>query len=164
MTIRVRLLGVVSLVLVAAAITNLTLRGQDARPPIATQEDFQRADEGPLQLGPVGRTRRAGRGQPDHDRQAEAGAGAGARRSHGVAGRTLNEIDTQKRGDVTVANEEGLRRALAAYVAYYMRSRTHLALGKDSPVARPVQSPSAGPIVATPVVGGLHHRYDRLAA
>ena len=54
MTIRVRLLGVVSLVLVAAAITNLTLRGQDARPPIATQEDFQRADEGPLQLGPVG--------------------------------------------------------------------------------------------------------------
>ena len=43
MTIRVRPLGVVSLVLVAAAITNPTLRGQGARFPIATQEDFQRA-------------------------------------------------------------------------------------------------------------------------
>jgi putative transposase len=53
---------------------------------------------------------------------------------------------------------------LASYVAYYMRSRTHLALAKNSPVPRPVQSPSAGRIVATPEVGGLHHRYDRVAA
>jgi len=43
MTIRVRLLSVVSLILVAAATTNPTLQGQGARPPIATQEDFQRA-------------------------------------------------------------------------------------------------------------------------
>ena len=47
---------------------------------------------------------------------------------------------------------------------YYMRSRTHLALGKDTPVTRPVSLPSAGRIVATPEVGGLHHRYDRIAA
>jgi putative transposase len=45
-----------------------------------------------------------------------------------------------------------------------MRSRTHLALAKDSPVPRPVQSAAAGPIVATPEAGGLHHRYDRVAA
>ena len=65
---------------------------------------------------------------------------------------------------VIVANEAGLRRVLARYVAYYMRSRTHLALATDSPVPRPVQSPSAGRIVVTPEVGGLHHRYDRVAA
>jgi hypothetical protein len=29
---------------------------------------------------------------------------------------------------------------------------------------RAVQPPSAGRIVATPEVGGLHHRYDRVAA
>ena len=63
-----------------------------------------------------------------------------------------------------VANEAGLRRVLAGYVEYYMRSRTHLALVKDSPVPRPIQSPSAGRIVAKPEVGGLHHRYDRVAA
>jgi transposase InsO family protein len=65
---------------------------------------------------------------------------------------------------VIVFNEVGLRRVLASYVAYYTRSRTHLALAKDSPVPRPVQSASTGRIVATPEVGGLHHRYDRVAA
>ncbi|MFN2448073.1 MAG: hypothetical protein ABR606_21125 [Vicinamibacterales bacterium] len=29
---------------------------------------------------------------------------------------------------------------------------------------RPVAPPSAGRIVTTPQVGGLHHRYDRAAA
>ena len=53
---------------------------------------------------------------------------------------------------------------LASDIAYYTRSRTHFALAKDSPVPRPVQSPSTGRIVATPEVGGLHHRYDCLAA
>jgi putative transposase len=38
------------------------------------------------------------------------------------------------------------------------------ALGKDTPITRPVAPPSAGRIVATPEVGGLHHRYDRVAA
>ena len=42
--------------------------------------------------------------------------------------------------------------------------RTHLALAKDSPVPRAAQSRPAGRIVATPEVGGLHHRYDRVAA
>jgi hypothetical protein len=45
-----------------------------------------------------------------------------------------------------------------------MRSRTHLALGKDAPTSRPAMPPSAERIVATPQVGGLHHRYDRAAA
>jgi hypothetical protein len=49
-------------------------------------------------------------------------------------------------------------------VDLYMRSRTHLALGKDTPITRPVAPPSAGPIVTTPEVGGLHYRYDRMAA
>jgi hypothetical protein len=49
-------------------------------------------------------------------------------------------------------------------VDLYLRSRTHLALGKDTPITRPIQPPSAGRIVAMPEVGGLHHRYDRAAA
>ena len=65
---------------------------------------------------------------------------------------------------VIVVSAAGLQRVLNNYVAYYMRSRTHLALAKDSPVARPVQSQSAGCVVATAEVGGLHHRYDRVAA
>jgi hypothetical protein len=39
-----------------------------------------------------------------------------------------------------------------------------LSLGKDTPSPRPVSPPSAGRIVAIPQIGGLHHRYDRIAA
>jgi len=65
---------------------------------------------------------------------------------------------------VIVVNATGLRRMLTAYVAYYMRSRTHLGLGKETPSPRPVTPSSSGRIVAIPEVGGLHHRYDRVAA
>jgi hypothetical protein len=57
-----------------------------------------------------------------------------------------------------------MRRALTAYVAYYLKSRTHLSLNKDSPVSRPVALPTAGRIVAIPHLGGLHHQYERRAA
>jgi hypothetical protein len=53
---------------------------------------------------------------------------------------------------------------MQAYLVYYHRSRTHLALGKDTPDARPPEPKSTGPILALPEVGGLHHRYERRAA
>jgi len=53
-----------------------------------------------------------------------------------------------------IANEPAFRpyirryeqnhRVLTDYIAYDMRSRTHLALGKDAPIKRPVSPPSAG--------------------
>ena len=57
----------------------------------------------------------------------------------------------------------GLQRMVNVYVAYYMRSRTHLSLEKDSPNPRPLRPPTTGRIVALPEVNGLHHRYDRAA-
>jgi hypothetical protein len=53
---------------------------------------------------------------------------------------------------------------ILASLRSYLRSRTHLALAKDTPSPRPVTPPSAGRIVSIPEVGGLHHRYDRIAA
>jgi putative transposase len=63
-----------------------------------------------------------------------------------------------------VLSAAGLQRVVKDYVTYYMRSRTHLSLHKDSPTPRPVMPPTAGHIVALPQVNGLHHRYDRVAA
>jgi putative transposase len=63
-----------------------------------------------------------------------------------------------------VLSERHLRRILVRYFAYYHRARTHLALDKDAPDNRPVELPDAGRSVAMPEVGGLHHRYIRLAA
>jgi putative transposase len=65
---------------------------------------------------------------------------------------------------VIVLSAAGLQRVVTDYVAYYMRSRTHLGLDNDSPTPRPVTSPSAGRVAAVPEVNGLHHRYDRVAA
>jgi transposase InsO family protein len=65
---------------------------------------------------------------------------------------------------VIVLNEQHLRRVLRTYLDYYHRSRTHLALLKDAPEPRPVTAVGTGRVVATPAVGGLHHRYERRAA
>ena len=78
--------------------------------------------------------------------------------------RVIGSIRRQCLDHVIVMNAAGLRRVLRDYVAYYLRSRTHLALDKETPCPRLVTPPSAGRIVAIPVVGGLHHRYDRIAA
>ena len=78
--------------------------------------------------------------------------------------RVIGSIRRECLDHVIVMNAAGLQRVLRDYVAYYMRSRTHLALGKDTPNARPVTPPSASRVVAIPEVGGLHHRFDRVAA
>lgn len=78
--------------------------------------------------------------------------------------RLIGSIRRECLDHVVVGSEVGLRRMLASYVAYYMRSRTHLALAKDSPLPRAVHAASSGRIVATPEIGGLHHRYERAAA
>ena len=78
--------------------------------------------------------------------------------------RVIGSIRRECLDHVIVMNAAGLHWTLPDNVAYYMRSRTHLALEKDCPVPRPVQWHSTDRIVATPEVGGLHHRYDRVAA
>jgi hypothetical protein len=65
---------------------------------------------------------------------------------------------------VVIFNERHLRRVLSSYVDCYHGTRTHLSLGKDCPDPRPIQPRSVGRVVAIPQVGGLHYRYERLAA
>jgi transposase InsO family protein len=60
---------------------------------------------------------------------------------------------------VLIFGERHLRRILALYSLYYNQTRTHLGLGKDAPLPRPVQR--HGTVVATPILFGLHHRYAR---
>ena len=63
-----------------------------------------------------------------------------------------------------ILSETGLRRMPKSYFEYYEQTRTHLSLDKDAPVSRPVQPVGTGRIVEIPQVGGLHHRYERIAA
>ena len=78
--------------------------------------------------------------------------------------RLIGSIRRECLDHVVIVNENHLRNVLGEYLGYYSEARTHLALGKDSPEARPVEPPEAGRVVALPQVGGLHHRYTRRAA
>ena len=58
-----------------------------------------------------------------------------------------------------ILGEAHLRRVMLLYANYYNQTRTHLALGKDAPTGRSVESCCR--IIAEPMVAGLHHRYPR---
>ena len=77
--------------------------------------------------------------------------------------RLIGSIRRECWDHVVVLNEAGLRRVLKSYFDYYERSRTHQSLGKDAPIRRPIQPATMGRVVEIPQVGGLHHRYERVA-
>jgi transposase InsO family protein len=81
---------------------------------------------------------------------------------NGFVERLIGSIRRECLDNVVVLSERHLRKLLKSYLTYYHRSRTHLALAKDAPEARPIMS--QGAILAIPQVGGLHHRYERRAA
>ena len=77
-----------------------------------------------------------------------------------VAERLIGSIRRECLDHVIVFGERHLRHVLRSYQQYYNGTRTHLALGKDSPLTRPVQA--FGRILPLPVLGGLHHHYLRI--
>ena len=78
--------------------------------------------------------------------------------------RLIGSVRRECLDHIVVLGERHLRRILSSYFDYYHRSRTHLSLNKDAPASRAVMSPEIGEVVGLPEVGGLHHRYERLAA
>lgn len=78
--------------------------------------------------------------------------------------RLIGSIRRECLDHVITLNEAGLRRILKSYFDYYERTRTHLSLEKDAPIPRPIQLPAMGQVIEVPQVGGLHHRYERIAA
>jgi transposase InsO family protein len=78
--------------------------------------------------------------------------------------RVIGSLRRECLDHLVIFNARHLRRILPMYVDYYHRTRTHLALDKDCPDPRPIMPRRIGKVVAIPQVGGLHHRYERLAA
>jgi transposase InsO family protein len=74
--------------------------------------------------------------------------------------RLIGSIRRECIDHVIILGEAHLRRIMSRYASYYNQARTHLTLGKDAPISRPVQS--FGRIIAEPMVAGLHHRYARV--
>jgi Integrase core domain len=78
--------------------------------------------------------------------------------------RVIGSIRRECLDHCVIFNERHLRCIMSSYVDYYQRTRTHLSLDKDCPDSRPIMLRKIGRVVAIPKVGGLHHRYERLAA
>ncbi len=78
--------------------------------------------------------------------------------------RLIGSIRRECLDHTIVLNERHLRRLLKEYLSYYHDCRTHLSLSKDPPTPRTIETQGRGNVIAFPLLGGLHHRYTRLAA
>jgi transposase InsO family protein len=82
---------------------------------------------------------------------------------NGYAERWVGTLRRELLDHLLVIGQRQLLHLVRKYVAYYNEDRPHMSLDRDAPVARAVQPPSGGRVVALPRVGGLHHRYSRAA-
>jgi transposase InsO family protein len=78
--------------------------------------------------------------------------------------RLIGSIRRECLDHVIVLGEDDLHRILTEYFRYYHDARCHMALDGNSPNPRAVEPPCEGGVVSIPQVGGLHHRYTRIAA
>jgi transposase InsO family protein len=78
---------------------------------------------------------------------------------NGHVERLIGSIRRECLDHIVIFNARHLYRVLSAYVEYYNRDRTHLSLGKDSPLGRTVEK--NGKIRSCKILGGLHQRYYR---
>lgn len=79
---------------------------------------------------------------------------------NGHVERLIGSIRRECLDHLIIFGEVHLRRVLRAYADYYNRTRTHLSLDKDTPLARPILR--EGRINSIPHLGGLHHSYVRM--
>ncbi len=88
-----------------------------------------------------------------------------APRMNAICERFLGSLRRECREHLLILSEAHLRRVLAAYVAYFNHMRPHQGLQQRRPA--PItfsECETTGAIQATPILGGLHHDYRRVAA
>jgi putative transposase len=89
-----------------------------------------------------------------------------APKANAIAERLVGTLRRECLDHLIVVNEQHLRRVLQEYAAHYNRGRPHRSLGLETPTGPPARAgpPETGRIVARPVLGGLHHEYEWVAA
>ena len=84
-----------------------------------------------------------------------------APRANAVAERLVGTLRRECLDYFVIINEAHLRSVLTEFVRYYNQERPHRTLRLETPV--PAVRSASGAIRARPVLGGLHHVYDRVA-
>jgi putative transposase len=79
--------------------------------------------------------------------------------------RFLGSLRRELLDHVIIFHEEHLRNLLRDYVSWYENYRLHQGLGGECPVpGNDREGIAAGKIISIPILGGIHHRYERVAA
>ncbi len=87
-----------------------------------------------------------------------------APRANATCERFLGSVRRECLDHVLALGERHLGRVLREYAAYFDRERPHQGLGQATPEPPPAaMGKRAGPVRAGPVLGGLHHAYQRAA-
>ncbi len=87
-----------------------------------------------------------------------------APQANAVCARFLGNVRRECLDHLIILSERHLRRVLREYVAYFNRARPHQGLGQalpEPPLEEQADTP--GQIRVIPVLGGLHHTYQRVA-
>src|SRR5262249_51792577 len=84
-----------------------------------------------------------------------------APRANAVAERLVGTLRRECLDQMLVMNERHLHAILTEFVRFYNQERPHRALRLETP--EPVSRSTTGSIRASPVLGGLHHVYERVA-
>jgi transposase InsO family protein len=84
-----------------------------------------------------------------------------APRANAVAERVVRTFRNECLDHVIPVNERHLRSVLREFVGYYHAERPHRGLGLKPP--HPAAGPATGRVRSRPVLGGLHHVYERAA-
>jgi transposase InsO family protein len=90
-----------------------------------------------------------------------------APKANAIAERVVRTLRNECLDHVLILNERHLRAVLQEYAAFYNTERPHRSLALAPPLqrrpARPASSALPGRVVARPILGGLHHVYQRAA-
>jgi transposase InsO family protein len=82
-------------------------------------------------------------------------------RANAVIERFIGRLRRECLDHLIILNEQHLRSVLTEFVQYYNLERPHGTLRLETPV--PALRAVEGPVRSRPVLGGLHHVYERAA-
>jgi transposase InsO family protein len=89
-----------------------------------------------------------------------------APKANAIAERLVGTLRRECLDHLIIVDERHLRLILTEYAAHYNRGRPHRSLDLQPPEGAPARAapPNAGRLRALPVLGGLHHEYEWMAA
>jgi putative transposase len=89
-----------------------------------------------------------------------------APRANAICERFLGSIRRECLDHLLIINERQLHTVLKTYLAYFNHARPHQGIKQRIPGPEAAHSPSntkSGRVICAPILGGLHHSYQRVA-